>query len=207
MLGHVLFKFLAWAVHESSEPCLRACAYELCLCLRARLLVVWGLSAPASWVPVRALPASWVPVWALPASCACARELVCLWFEVWVHLRAGFRALFSIVWLHSECTCELGLGHFFHCVAAFWVHLRAGFRAFFPCVAAFRGACEWVHGVFSIVWLHNIWLLNIWRLLRSWGAIWKLVIAKKLLQRGYLEEWCFLLIDLHICVYSGPSGL
>ena len=93
------------------------------------------------------------------------------------------------MWLHSECTCELGLGNFFHWVAAFWVHLRAGFRAFFPCVAACRGACEWVQGVFSIVWLHNIWLLNIWRLLRSWGAIWKLVIAKKLLQRGYLEEW------------------
>ena len=106
----------------------------------------------------------------VPTSCACACELVCLWFEVWVHLRVGFRALFLLCGCIPRC-------------------LRAGFRAFFPCVAACRGACEWVQGVFSIVWLHNIWLLNIWRLLRSWGAIWKLVIAKKLLQRGYLEEW------------------
>ena len=51
--------------------------------------------------------------------------------------------------LRSECTCELGLGCFFHCVAAFrgafelglerffhvWPHVEvpaSGFRAFFP---------------------------------------------------------------------------
>ena len=51
--------------------------------------------------------------------------------------------------LRSECTCELGLGRFFHCVAAFrgayelglghffhvWLHAEvpaSGFRAFFP---------------------------------------------------------------------------
>ena len=38
--------------------------------------------------------------------------------------------------LRSECTCEQGLGHFFHCVTAF------------------RGACELGLGRFFHVWLH-----------------------------------------------------